>query len=129
MLSPKNGTQLERQASIRNQDVDTYLAYLLAQDAEAIVAEQTRREVIQMLHRYLDCLSVDDGSKDCSPIRLTLREESVRKSEYAWLVYVIPSRQPRRWEYIHDVITQQVQAIAEETGLNAVIRVEDPPEP
>ncbi|WP_395089890.1 hypothetical protein [Armatimonas sp.] len=126
MLSPENRARLTRQAGIRNLDVDTYLEQLLTQDAEAIAVEKTRLEVIKLLHKHLDCLEIDDNSADRSTVQLLLKEESVHKGEYAWQVWVYPSREPRRWEYLYEEMAIIAENIAEETGHNLTIRCDDP---
>jgi hypothetical protein len=119
--------QLETQASIRSLSLNAYLQRLLEKDAQEIAIEKTRQEVILLLHQHLDDVEIDDNSGDGSTIRILLREESVYRGEHAWRVWVRPSREPRRWEYIHEKLAIIAVTIAEETGHNLVIHCDDPP--
>lgn len=118
--------QLKAQALVRNLNFDAYLQHLLEKDAQEIAVEKTRLEVIKLLHKHLDCLEIDDNSADRSTVQLLLKEESVHKGEYAWQVWVYPSREPRRWEYLYEEMAIIAENIAEETGHNLTIRCDDP---
>jgi hypothetical protein len=125
-LSSETLMQLQAQASTRNLSLDAYLQRLLEKDAQELALEKTRGDVIKILHQHLDDVEIDDRSENGSTVRILLREESVYRGEHAWRVWVCPSREPRRWEYIHEELAAIAETIAEATGYNTVIRCDDP---
>ena len=88
--------------------------------------DRTEQEVLQIVHEHLDDVEVDDKIKDASPIRFSVLDESVKRSEYAWWVQVRPSREPRRWHYLYDELAEVGVDISYSTGINIFFTTLDP---
>ena len=90
------------------------------------MTEMAREEVLQILHRYIDEVRIDDCSPDGQPIRLTFEENYVEKTPYSWRVGLRSSREPLTWLCIHDKSADIATHIAFDTGLNIIFSTWDP---
>lgn len=91
------------------------------------MTEMTREEVLETLQKYLKDVRVNDLQSGAPEITFTVGVSSLHKSEFAWRVQLYPSREPRRWSYVYEELAVLEETIAEETGLNLFITVEDAP--